>query len=156
MALRGTLTHRKTRRLARLLEVDGPTALGILEALWHVTAEGLQTKASKEAEADYFSLLAPYQPKEPLTGATELTMNIFFPYLKSDISTKANKDRCDEIPHTSKPDLDNWVKQFIDCLVRLRFIEGDQQIVTLWVSKYRHKTPGIECTLRKHRRSTEA
>lgn len=39
MALRGTLTHRKTRRLARLLDIDEPSALGILEALWHVTSE---------------------------------------------------------------------------------------------------------------------
>jgi hypothetical protein len=39
MALRGVLTHRKTRRLAKLLHVDQCAALGILEALWHVTAE---------------------------------------------------------------------------------------------------------------------
>lgn len=39
MALRGTLTHRKTRRLARILGIPVPCALGILEALWHVTAE---------------------------------------------------------------------------------------------------------------------
>lgn len=39
MALRGTLTHRKTRRLAKLLKLPLPCALGIMEALWHVTAE---------------------------------------------------------------------------------------------------------------------
>lgn len=39
MALRGTLTHRKTRRLAKLLGTSPPCALGVLEALWHVTAE---------------------------------------------------------------------------------------------------------------------
>src|SRR5688500_771589 len=38
MALRGTLTHRKTRRLARLLSVPLPCALGVMEALWPVTA----------------------------------------------------------------------------------------------------------------------
>lgn len=38
MALRGSLTHRKTRRLAILLEMEVPCALGILEALWHVTS----------------------------------------------------------------------------------------------------------------------
>lgn len=38
MALRGTLTHRKTRRLARLLNIPACYALGILEALWHLTA----------------------------------------------------------------------------------------------------------------------
>lgn len=39
MALRGTLTHRKTRRLAKALGIPPTYALGILEALWHVTAE---------------------------------------------------------------------------------------------------------------------
>ena len=39
MAKRGVLTHRKTRRLARLLDIDQATALGYLEALWHVAAE---------------------------------------------------------------------------------------------------------------------
>lgn len=39
MALRGTLTHRKTRRLSRVLGVPPCYALGVLEALWHLTAE---------------------------------------------------------------------------------------------------------------------
>lgn len=39
MALRGTLTHRKTRRLATALGIDPCFALGIEEAIWHVTAE---------------------------------------------------------------------------------------------------------------------
>lgn len=39
MALRGTLTHRKTRRLAKALGIMPCFALGILEALWHVTSE---------------------------------------------------------------------------------------------------------------------
>lgn len=39
MALRGTLTHRKTRRLAKILNIHPCFALGLLEALWHVTAE---------------------------------------------------------------------------------------------------------------------
>jgi hypothetical protein len=43
MALRGALTHRKTRRLAKCLGVSNCYALGILEALWHVTAEQCPT-----------------------------------------------------------------------------------------------------------------
>ena len=39
MALRGTLTHRKTRRLALTLGIDPPDALGLMEALWNVAAE---------------------------------------------------------------------------------------------------------------------
>ena len=45
MALRGTLTHRKTRRLAKELSIPIPCALGVMEALWHVTAEQAPTGA---------------------------------------------------------------------------------------------------------------
>jgi len=39
MALRGTLVHRKIRRLAIALKISPCYALGICEALWHVTAQ---------------------------------------------------------------------------------------------------------------------
>jgi hypothetical protein len=39
MALRGTLTHRKIRTLANMLGTSPCFALGVAEALWHVTAE---------------------------------------------------------------------------------------------------------------------
>lgn len=39
MALRGTLTHRKTRRLADELGLSWACAMGLLEALWHVAGE---------------------------------------------------------------------------------------------------------------------
>ncbi len=39
MALRGTLTHWKTRTLAAELSIQPCFALGLLEALWHTTAE---------------------------------------------------------------------------------------------------------------------
>ncbi len=39
MAIRGTLTHRKTRRLAKLLRIDPCFALGIIEAVWHLTGD---------------------------------------------------------------------------------------------------------------------
>ena len=45
MALRGTLTHRTTRRLGSLLHIPACFALGIIESLWHVTGEQAPTGA---------------------------------------------------------------------------------------------------------------
>jgi hypothetical protein len=45
LALRGTLTHRKVRRLASLLDISACFALGVVESLWHVTAEQAPTGA---------------------------------------------------------------------------------------------------------------
>lgn len=39
MALRGTATHRKIRRLGRRLNIDPCFALGVMELIWHTTAE---------------------------------------------------------------------------------------------------------------------
>lgn len=39
MAKRGTLNHRRTRRLARALGLPQYAAMGLMEAVWHVTAE---------------------------------------------------------------------------------------------------------------------
>jgi hypothetical protein len=53
MALRGTLTHRKTRRLAQALKIPACYALGVLEALWHVTGEQAPSGAiGKMSNAD--------------------------------------------------------------------------------------------------------
>jgi hypothetical protein len=45
VALRGSLTHRKTRRLAQALRIAPCFALGIMEALWHVAAENAPSGA---------------------------------------------------------------------------------------------------------------
>lgn len=53
MALRGTLTHRKTRRLAQLLGIEPPAALGYVEALFHVTGEqAIQGDIGRMSNAD--------------------------------------------------------------------------------------------------------
>lgn len=48
MALRGALTHRKTRWLAESLNIKLPYALGLMEALWHLTSEQTPTGAIGE------------------------------------------------------------------------------------------------------------
>lgn len=39
MAIRGTANHRKIMRLSRRLDIDPCFALGVMEAIWHITAE---------------------------------------------------------------------------------------------------------------------
>lgn len=102
-----------------------------------------KNKQGQEAEGDYMSLLAPHVPKSPMVGPTSLKVIVTWPYLKSDLSTKAKANRTDSILHTSKPDLDNWLKQFTDCLVKLRFLETDAQIVCLSAWKTRGYSPGV-------------
>jgi hypothetical protein len=74
MALRGTLTHRKTRRLAALLKIEMPAALGYMEALWSVAAEqtpcGDIGKLSNQDIADeMFSTIDPDELINAIIGA---------------------------------------------------------------------------------------
>lgn len=106
-------------------------------------------KKGETAENDYMSMLAPHVPAKPLMGPTIMQVQVVWPYLKSDINTKAKAARSDAIPHTGKPDLDNWLKQFTDVLCKLRFIENDAQITTILVTKQRCRNPGISLTLQE-------
>jgi Holliday junction resolvase RusA-like endonuclease len=107
-----------------------------------------KNKKGLQADNDYLVMLKPYVPEFPLDGALKMEVTVAWPYLKSDTQLKANRDRQDLVPHTSKPDLDNWLKQFTDALVKLRFIEDDSQIVELTARKYRSdKEVGISCQI---------
>lgn len=64
MALRGTLTHRKTRRLAQVLRIEVPAALGYVEALLHVTGEqaisgDIGRMSNEDIAMEIFSSLPP-------------------------------------------------------------------------------------------------
>lgn len=94
-------------------------------------------KAVTDIESDFQALLISQQIPEPLKGPVALTVMVTWPYFKADIATKAKVNRTDFIPHTSKPDLDNFAKMFIDQLVTMRFLEDDKQVVQLKIAKRR-------------------
>lgn len=91
------------------------------------------------------SLLLPYQPARPLTGAVSLVLDFTWPWKASD--TKRVRVGC-RIPHDTKPDWDNAAKTITDRLVTLRFLEQDSRIVDGRVRKWRGDVPGIGVQLR--------
>jgi Holliday junction resolvase RusA-like endonuclease len=76
-------------------------------------------------------------PDEPLIGPLVLDVRIVWPYTKSDTQRKSDRDREDLIWHTSKPDLDNWLKGFQDLLVSRKIIKDDCHIVWVIAQKLR-------------------
>lgn len=102
----------------------------------------------QEAEKDYLVLLEEYRPEAPLVGPIAMVVDVSWPYIGKDTSLKKDRDRVDPIPHTSKPDLDNWLKQFTDCLVKLQFVKDDSEIVDIHVRKWRVRDGvGVRCQL---------
>ena len=87
----------------------------------------------RDAEDFLAAMLAPHAPAEPLRGPVYFQARWCFPYRKSEPKRVTNTGR--EIPHTSRPDLDNLEKNLLDVLTRLRFMTDDSLIFTKSTAK---------------------
>lgn len=89
-------------------------------------------KACVTAQRDIYRLaIRKYAPEFPLDGPITLKIAFIYPELK----TKKLKDRWEWV--TTKPDLDNLVKLFIDALADEGFFRDDSQIASLHLMKFR-------------------
>lgn len=86
----------------------------------------------KEQERDERTIeafLAMHAPGTPMSGPILLGVRCYLPVPKS----KPNRWKEDAIMGivrpTTKPDMDNMLKQIKDCMTRMRFWEDDKQIV---------------------------
>lgn len=93
-----------------------------------------------QAKNELMWLLMPHRPQKPLEGAIKLEIDIFYSWRKSE--TKKNREK-GQMPVITKPDLDNWVKQFNDCLTRLSFWRDDAQVFDMHLTKFYSDTPMI-------------
>lgn len=98
-------------------------------------------KANSKAVQDKNYLLAmlmPYQPKKPMEGALKLEIDLFYSWRKSE--PKKNRAK-GQMPITTRPDVDNLVKQILDCFTRLAFWVDDAQVFDLHITKFYTDTP---------------
>ncbi len=102
-----------------------------------------KSKKIEDSLATFDSILMPHRPEKPMEGALSLIVTVTFPYT----SGTPKKDEGKVLRHGKKPDLDNWVKGFIDRMVALGFMLDDGQIDQLMTKKERGSRPGIAVTL---------
>lgn len=118
-----------------LLHIVPPTATAQQKGVF--VRNGLAHFFTKEkvsdAEAFLSGLLAPYVPAEPMHGPVYLQIRWCYPYRKSERKSVVRAGL--EIPHTSRPDLDNLEKNLLDVLTRLRFWDDDSQVFTKSTAK---------------------
>ncbi len=100
-----------------------------------------KSKKQNEAQASFYSTLEPYQLPDPITGVVELAVVVTWPWRAGD-SKKVRALGWDW--HSTKPDLDNWVKDLIDCMVRMRFIEDDAKVARCVSEKRRGDDVGVK------------
>ena len=100
----------------------------------------------RDAEDFLAAMLTPHAPAEPLRGAIYLQARWCFPYRKSEPKRVTNSGR--EIPHTSRPDIDNLEKGLLDVLTRLRFWEDDARVFTKSTAKVWGPNPYLAIALK--------
>ena len=87
-----------------------------------------------EARAKYEAHLARHAPEKPFKGPVILHVVWCFP---------ANGKHKDGEPKTTKPDTDNMIKLFKDCMTRTGFWKDDAQVFRELNEKYWACTEGI-------------
>jgi len=78
--------------------------------------------------------LAKHVPEQKYTGAVQLVTKWLFP------RTGGHRDG---EPKTTRPDLDNLTKLFLDCCTELGYWNDDATITSLIVEKFWSAVPGI-------------
>ncbi len=89
----------------------------------------------KANERTLEALLAPYAPKAPLQGPLVLEFVAALPVGKSDSKKLREAKLTGLVAPEKKPDLDNILKNLMDCMTRLRFWTDDVQVVCLRCEK---------------------
>lgn len=89
----------------------------------------------RQAQNDLVSLMAPYAPQKPLDGPLSITVDAYLSVPKSWSKRKQACALAQQIRPTSKPDLDNYLKQIMDCMTKLGFWMDDSQVVRITAAK---------------------
>jgi Holliday junction resolvase RusA-like endonuclease len=85
-------------------------------------------KGQRQEEEKLIALLYAYRPPKPLLGPLMLSVKAFISVPKSKSKKWQTAARVGEIRPTTKPDLDNLLKNIMDCL-KGGFWEDDKQVV---------------------------
>jgi Holliday junction resolvase RusA-like endonuclease len=91
-----------------------------------------RSAAIKRASQTWATLLQPFVPRAPLTGPVSLGVCLVYPHLARTSRGASVEWRA----KTSKPDVGNAVKEIEDVLVKLHFLEDDQQVSRLTAEKW--------------------
>jgi Holliday junction resolvase RusA-like endonuclease len=102
---------------------------GIAQQIRHNRRTGAYFKNAKlaSAEAQFLLALKPYAPKMPSDKPIKLSVWFYFDVRQKRLWGK---------PKTTRPDTDNYLKLFKDCMTKLGFWKDDAQVVDEHTKKY--------------------
>lgn len=92
------------------------------------------TKAHQQAMDALAKALAPHRPPSAFVGPLELWLTLVFPYRKTEKAAIRHAGKL--IPHTTRPDIDNLAKGYIDALMHARILAEDGLVAAMHLSKW--------------------
>lgn len=134
--------------IAFKIDMTPPTATAQQKGVFVCGGRAHFFKKAKVRDAEQFlaAMLAPHRPAEPLDGPLFVQVRWCFPYKKSEKKSVVNAGR--EVPHTSRPDLDNLEKNLLDVLTRLCFWDDDAQVFTKSTAKVWGPSPYLAIAIK--------
>ena len=103
-----------------------------------------KAKEQVDAEGNIISLLVAHAPETPFSGAIGICIGVYLPVPASKSDWWKEAAHKDIISHTSKPDLDNYIKNILDCMSVTGFWDDDRQVVSILSHKTYSKKPRWE------------
>lgn len=88
----------------------------------------------KAVKTKFMGLLLPYRPEIPLVGPIQLVTKWIWP--------ANNKHKVGEYK-TTRPDTDNLIKAFKDCMTQVGYWNDDAQVASEITQKFWGDVPGI-------------
>jgi Holliday junction resolvase RusA-like endonuclease len=96
---------------------------------------------------DLIALMSQYAPKNPMEGPLKLCLDIWLPVPASWSKKKRAAAINNDIWPAKRPDLDNYLKQVMDCMTKLGFWKDDSQVCITSARKCYWETPGWNISL---------
>ena len=103
-------------------------------------------KPVRRAEDFLAALVSMHAPDAPFDVPVALTVRWTFPFRKSERKSVVRAGL--DVPHVSRPDLDNLEKGLLDVLTRLNFWTDDSLVADKRTSKRWGAKPGIDVEIR--------
>lgn len=124
---------------ARFIEMEIPTTTFQSKQIVYISGRPtlVATSQAKRAKKIIEEALLLHRPDQPAKGSICVLLDFYFDAPKAHKWQKEDKDYAHK---TTKPDIDNLCKGFIDAMVSTGWIENDQSVTKLYASKYMHKS----------------
>lgn len=107
-----------------------------------------KSKTQKAHESDLGFYIRQQRPEAPLEGPVEVTLDAHYPIPKSWPKWKRAAALSGEIRPAVKPDIDNVLKQALDCSNGILF-DDDKQVVGVMCRKFYSADPRLELGVRE-------